>query len=179
MIKFSEKAQRGLIRFQQMQKSAGIYDGFSADASEPKDSAGLSPSAYDAVENTMTPAKVDRNKVDMSSANPWTGDVKIKEPPKPDPKEKPWLSDRAKSYLGYAGASAGMGALIGSLIQLVRGKNIFSGALVGAGIGGGLGAAHRYGLEASEDYAKDNSLEKHLFQPMWDKIDSWSSGTNA
>ncbi len=169
MIKFSEKAQRGLIRFQQMQKSALV--GVTSNIGTETDG-GWSPEPT-GVRTSGDPARtVTAPEGVVTPSAPATSEATSEE-------EKPWLSDRAKSYLGYAGASAGMGALIGSLIQLVRGKNIFSGALVGAGIGGGLGAAHRYGLEASEDYAKDNSLEKHLFQPMWDKIDSWSSGTNA
>lgn len=176
MIKFSEKAQRGLERFQLMRKSAAPVSPvteINALNFNPQPSVdGSESSAQISVTSPGSELSQTAPEGGFNSSSPATSSNPSKE-------EKPWLNERAKSYLGYAGASAGMGALIGSLIQLVRGKNIFSGALVGAGIGGGLGAAHRYGLEASEDYAKDNSLEKHLFQPMWDKIDSWSSGTNA
>lgn len=60
------------------------------------------------------------------------------------------------AYSQSIGMPAGLGAILGAIIQGARGKSILNGLLIGGGAGGLAGLGHQLAYDFSDDYAKNN-----------------------
>ena len=135
-----KKAQRGMTRFQKM--AAGRGFGPALNHYTPTDTPATTEERHAAIRESTEPFEVTPPPIEEAT---------------PAAEDKP--TDKSNPYLPYALGSAGAGALIGALINLVRKKSVLSGALVGGGIGAGLGAGHKYLMDNNESYAKNNFIE--------------------
>ena len=159
-----KKAQAGLIRFQGMQKRSGLFD----DNNEASLSAPVAPSkatpeslkdSFDVLKTPITHnpdttnVQVDGTMNVKPEESPASGSSKATNPP--------LQYEPTNPYLRYAVGGAGVGALVGTLISLVRNKSLLGGALGGALIGSGLGAGHKYLMDNNDTYGnwENNPIE--------------------
>ena len=77
---------------------------------------------------------------------------------------------------------AGIGGVVGSLVNLARGKNLLTGALVGAGVGAGIGAGGKYLNDTwirpkiLEGWQRDVEHDANIAHPEWGGVEFEDNG---
>ena len=137
-------AARGVLRNLFMQKAASQPD---------------KPESYDSISEA-------EKQVPIAVVPSPTNNSETKPPTEKELKDQEWRynylnSDWAKPDFGYVTpglTGAGVGALVGALVQAARDKNVLAGAGIGAGIGGLTGAGAKY---YNDEYLYPEILEAY------------------